>query len=455
MHRRDFIKLLLATSGAALLAGCQTEAETATAETILIVGAGMAGISAARTLHDAGHTVIVLEGRDRVGGRVWTSRHWADTTLDMGASWIHGERGNPLTAIADEIDAPRKATNSSSFPLYDVEGTLAPDRVWGQIEQYNRQVMQAVQKTARLDNDISIDDAIMAEIDLDTLSAAQKRLLNVAVNAYYEQEFASDSGELSAHHVNEGDVFGGDDVVFPEGYDALVHHLATDLDIRLNEIVTDISYNEAGVTVSTNSETFEANRVLVTLPLGVLKEGTVTFDPPLPANKQQAIDVLGVGVLNKVYLQFSEPFWHRAPDWITYISEEKGVFSAWFNIYRSTKQPVFLAFNAGTFGRKVETFSDDEIVAQAMDTLRLMYGTNATDPLDAQITRWASDPFAFGSYSSPGVGMTSDTRSELAAPIADRIFFAGEATHSKYPSTVHGAYLSGQREARRIREAVG
>ncbi|NEO83656.1 MAG: NAD(P)-binding protein [Spirulina sp. SIO3F2] len=420
---------------------------------MVIVGAGMAGIAAARSLHDAGYTVILLEGRDRLGGRLWTSRQW-DTPVNLGASWIHGDRGNPLTAIADEINAPRAASDSEDWVLYDAAGKQLPDRAWVEIEDFEAQITRAIAATYA-GEDVPLAEAIANHIDLAALSPTERQRLNFAINSGIELDWATDGSELSAHYVDEGKGFGGDDVLFPQGYDALAHYLAQALDIRFNERVTQIVYSDRGVTVTTQSGRFEGDRAIVTLPIGVLKRGDVVFEPPLPKEKQAAIAVLNAGVLNKVYLKFPHIFWQRSPDWISYISKAKGEFSAWLNLYRSTGQPILTAFNAGAFAQELETFSDEQIIDRAMQTLRLMYGQNTPEPIDAQITRWASDPFARCSYSSPGVGMTKVTRADLASPVGDRLFFAGEATHSDYPATVHGAYLSGQREAGRLRKRLG
>ncbi|MGB0563280.1 MAG: FAD-dependent oxidoreductase [Spirulinaceae cyanobacterium] len=451
MNRRTFTQLLLTTTAATRLLGCQTNAQPRHPETILVIGAGMAGIAAARDLHDAGHTVTLLEGRNRPGGRLWTSRQW-DTPMDMGASWIHGDRGNPLTAIADKINAPRVASNSEAWALYNAAGQQLPDRTRDKIAAWEAKIMRAITATYA-GEDVSVAAAIAAHIDLINLANTEQQQLNFALNELLEQSWATDSRDLSAHYVDEGRAFGGDDVLFPEGYDALTYYLARDLDIRLNEQVTEIAYDNRSVTVTTQSGEFKGDRAIVTLPIGVLKRGDVVFAPPLPEAKQAAIAALGVGVLNKIYLKFPHVFWQRSPDWISYIPEAQGKFSSWLNLHRSTGQPILAAFNIGAFARELETFSDEAITDRALQTLRLMYGRKTPEPIAAQITRWASDSFARCAYSSPAVGMTKTTRADLAATVGDRLFFAGEATHSDYPATVHGAYLSGQRAAQQLRQS--
>ncbi|MEM7010923.1 MAG: FAD-dependent oxidoreductase [Verrucomicrobiota bacterium] len=445
MNRRSLIKYLAASA-----LGLPMRSEAAKSESILIVGAGMAGISAARSLHDAGYKVTILEGRDRLGGRLWTSRKWKDAPVDLGASWIHGVRGNPLTKLADEISAPRVASDSDNWPLYDAGGQKLPGRTWNPIEKFEGQIRAAIRKANQEDRDISIGAAMTKHMDLKALNASDRRQLNFVANNFIEQEWASDVDELSSWHIDEGKDFGGDDVIFPKGYDDLAHHLAKGLEIRLGEKVSAVSMRKDGVTVSTASGELEADRVVVTLPIGVLKSGAVKFEPGLPKRKQAAVDALGCGVMNKLHLRFPKVFWQSTADWISYLSEEKGVFSAWFNQQRASKTPILTAFNSGRFGRAIEDWSDDKIVDEAMRTLQLMYGSKIPDPEAAQITRWASDPFALCSYSSPAVGMTKRSRDDLAEPISDRILFAGEATNADYPSTVHGAFLSGQREAKRI-----
>jgi monoamine oxidase len=281
------------------------------------------------------------------------------------------------------------------------------------------------------------------------LSGYDRRCFDFYVNTYFEHELSADISELSTLKIDDAKEFKGGDVIFLEGYDQIVTHLAQGLDIRLEHRVEELDY-QLGVSVLTNQGVFHADQAIVTLPLGVLKGGRVQFSPPLPKKKQAAIDRLGVGVLNPTYLRFPHAFWPKEPEILNYMPREKGHWAEWFNIYHYTDQPILLGYNAGNYGREVEAKSDQEIVGEAMGVLRTMYGAAIPDPEAWYITRWGVDPFAGGSYSFNAVGTSGKTRKQLAKPVQDRLFFAGEATSVDYPATVHGAYLSGQREAGRI-----
>jgi monoamine oxidase len=137
-------------------------------------------------------------------------------------------------------------------------------------------------------------------------------------------------------------------------------------------------------------------------------------------------------------------------DWLEYVPPQNGHWVEWLSLARPAQQPVLLGFNAADFGREIEAWSDDEIVADAMRTLRVIFGRRIPDPDGSRITRWASDPFAGGSYSFNALGSTPDMRDELARSIAGRLHLAGEATHREHFGTVHGAYLSGLRAAQDV-----
>ncbi|MEM7111888.1 MAG: FAD-dependent oxidoreductase [Chloroflexota bacterium] len=451
MNRREFLQY---TAVLALTTACgQFRSSDGAASKILVIGAGMAGLGAARLLHDAGQQVTVLEARERIGGRLWTSRLWEDAPLDMGASWIHGTSRNPLTDLANEIEASRAETDYENGYLYNTDGSEVSDALWEEIDALGNEVLSAAEDEA--DDSMSIMEAVEETAVWQNLSPAEQQQVAFVLNASVEHEFSGSLSELSGTNWDDSSAFGGEDVIFPDGYDRLAHHLARDLDIRLEQVVETVSYGYDGVTVTTNQTTLTADAVLVTVPLGVLKAGAINFAPPLPENKQAAIDTLGMGLLNKTYLRFDEAFWPKRPEWLHRIPEKYGRWTSWLNIYHYTKRPILLGFNAADFGREIEAWSDEAIVADAMDVLRTIYGPNTPDPIDWQITRWASDPFSYGSYSFNGIGASANERRALGRSVDGGLYFAGEATAVNYPSTVHGALISGRNAAEAILSDLG
>ena len=449
MNRRDFLKQSAIFT---LLTSCQPlvrEPEPRD-QSILIVGAGMAGLGAARQLADDGYPVTILEGRDRIGGRLWTSRLWSDAPVDMGASWIHGIRNNPMTDLADEIDAERMVTNYDNFTLYDHDGREISDAHYEELEYLAQSVLWAANN--EVGADMTILEAIEATEIWHELSAIERRRVNHILNTTIEQDLAGDISELSGDNPDDSEVFGGDDVLFPDGYGRIAEHLARELDVRLSHRVQHLEYGDDGVTITTDQGTFDADYAVITLPLGVLKKGVVTFNPALPTDKQDAIITMGMGLLNKVFFRFPSVFWDEQVEGLGWISAEKGRWNAWLNMHAYTSLPILLGFNAAHFGRKLESWSDEVIIADGLEVLRTIYGPNIPYPDAWQITRWASDPFAYGSYSFNAVGANATTRETLAQPVNGRLFFAGEATSVDYPATIHGAYLSGLRAAREIQQ---
>ena len=257
---------------------------------------------------------------------------------------------------------------------------------------------------------------------------------------------------MSALWFDDDAELAGEDLLFTHGYSAIPQSLAQGLTIRFGQVVTRISTQAAGVTVQTQSSTFTADKLVVTLPLGVLKTGRVQFLPALPVAKLNAISKLGMGVLNKCVLHFSRAFWPGQYDWLGFIpgANASGQWAEWVSLLRPLGQPILVGFNAADFGRQIESRTDRQIVTSAMLTLRQIYGPQIPEPVGYQITRWAADPFSAGSYSYVPVGATSRTRDALAASVGGKLFFAGEATHRQYPATVHGAYLSGLRAAQEV-----
>jgi monoamine oxidase len=412
------------------------------AETI-VVGAGAAGLAAARALADEGRKVVVLEARDRVGGRVWTSREWQDAPMDLGASWIHGGRGNPMTELADRYGLERVPTDWESIALYDRDGRRLSEAERTAFEEHADRLVAGFDRDGRLPR-------------VRTRWDTYRRAVRYFLWQHFENEFGAGPREVS-HRWYSDTVYLGEQEVFPEGFDRVFTGLAEDLPILFGHEVTEIDHGgRRGVKVSTTRGSFRGDEVVVTVPLGVLKAGGLTFSPGLPAAKRRALKRLRMGTLSKTWLRFPHVFWDEGVLTHGYLGTDDNVWSDWYGFSGVVGEPVLLCLNGGPAGRRIEeNLSDDEIIDQATGVLRRCFGTRAVPwPDGVQQTRWSTDPYALGSYSFTPVGARPEHRDDLAEPVGRRLFFAGEATHATCHQTVHGALLSGRRAAREVLRAA-
>lgn len=444
MNRRDF---LLFTSVSLLISACKGNSGTKEfkPQKVLVLGAGIAGLAAASQLKKQGHQVSVLEARGRIGGRISTSRLWEGAPVDLGASWIHGVQDNPITALADEIGAKRAGTVYENNIAFDQSGKPFSERETIEMMELFDQLTNSLQ--TRDSDGKTVFEMIESSHIWTSLSAQKRQQMMHLINTTIEHEFSGSVHKLSYENLDDSEAYDGEDVIFPDGYDQLTDYLATGLDIKLNQIVQQISYDDISVSVETNHGIYSAEKIIITLPIGVLKKGEIQFIPELPDAKEKAIGAIGSGLLNKAFIQFPYIFWDKDQDIINWVSEEHGRWNEWLNIAHYTGDPILLGFNAADYAEQLESKTDDQIISDAMEVLKTIYGSNIPDPNHWQITRWKSDPFAQGSYSFNAVGSSVESRNELAKTVAGRLLFAGEATSEDYPATVHGAYLSGIKAA--------
>ncbi|OIH95593.1 NAD(P)/FAD-dependent oxidoreductase [Curtobacterium sp. MCBA15_001] len=422
---------------------------------VVVVGAGVSGLACARALALGGQRVVVLEARDRIGGRTWTDGALG-VPVDLGASWIHGIDGNPLWALAPSfgIDTVEFTVGSFQFdgrPIawHDPSGApLSGDAAARFVADLHR--VDALLPTV-------IDAVPSGTTYAAAVSSALSELRWTGARADRVTEYmAHRSEDLCGAPVTDLDAHGledehvpGDEVVFPRGYGQFAAALAVGLDVRLGSVVRSVTSGDGGVVIGlADGSSVSAAQVVVTVPLGVLQAGDVTFSPPLASPVVGALDRLGFGVYDKVFLRFPERFW--GSDWVLRQQGAAGVdWHSWYDMSRVTGAPVIAALVGGAGARRLESLSDDAIVAEGLDALRRMFGDAVPAPDAVRITRWAADPFARGSYSYLHVGASPDDHDLLGTPCGP-VQLAGEATWSDDPATVHGALLSGLRAAGRI-----
>jgi monoamine oxidase len=446
MDRRHLLRHLAI---AAALPGVR--AATRSSPEVLVLGAGMAGLAAARDLARAGRRVRVLESRGRIGGRVHTSTAWSDLPVDLGASWIHGHRGNPLTALAAEAGARTIATDLDNAAAWWADGRPLTD---AELDRQGR--LGEAFESAIADAQEAVPDRPLAEV-LREVSARVARnaddraLLAQWANSTVEQEYAGALERLSTSWFDGAGEFPGEDRLFRAGYGALPRHLAAGLDLWLDTPVTRIAWRRDPIEIHTPQGVQTARQVVVALPLGVLQSGDVVFDPPLPPSRREALhEGLAMGLLNKVALRFERAFWPVEADWLQVVDTPPGEFAEWVSLHRVTGRPALFGFNAAGAAERIEGLDDAATVDLAMRRLRGVFGRGIPSPVAAQVSRWKADPWARGSYSCVPTGSLPSQRRELGEALDERLVFAGEHCHPTHPATVHGAYLSGVEAARRL-----
>jgi monoamine oxidase len=220
--------------------------------------------------------------------------------------------------------------------------------------------------------------------------------------------------------------------------------------VQLNQRVTKIDYTGSRVQVTHNGEISEADYVVVTVPLGVLKNNSIQFLPALSGVKQTAIQKIGMNCVNKFFLQWDTAFWDDV-QYLSYTPEEKDKFNYFVNVKKfHPNVNALMTFAFADYARATEAMTDQEVTEAIMGHLRAMYGNNIPNPTHLLRTKWGTNENTFGAYSFTAVGTEMRHYDDLAAAVNDKLFFAGEHTEIDYFSTAHGAYLSGMREAQKI-----
>lgn len=303
------------------------------------------------------------------------------------------------------------------------------------------------------------------------------RLLNWHfANLEYANATNVDKLSLGSWDQDIGNEFEGEHAQVVGGYQQLprgLYRYPEMLDVRTNKAVQTIKYGRAhdhgkATITCEDGEVIDADKVILTVPLGVLKEQTIQFDPPLPDWKQDAVSRLGFGLLNKIVLVFEEPFWDLSRDMFGLLraprsgngrgqedyEASRGQFYLFWNCMQTSGLPVLIALMAGEAAHEAERTTDRDLVSQCVSQLRNVFGQDKVPtPLETIVTRWGSDRFARGTYSFVAAEAEAGDYDVLARPL-DNLFFAGEATCGSHPATVHGAYLSGLRAASEVADNI-
>jgi monoamine oxidase len=358
--------------------------------------------------------------------------------------------------------------------------------------------------TEKTINELSLGHVMFSMIDeyLQTIEDVNERKVHKKLLYWHvanlEYGMGTDLRPCSIDHWDQDDEFDvtGSHYFVKQGYSSVINYLSRNLTIQLSQQVNRIDYKEDKVIVHTtnsdadvvnpivcelnpygvdlnpdqsfeestkdyqsidgthvlDSQQIECDALLLTVPLGVLQKNTIQFNPPLPDWKSEAIQNLGFGVLSKLILRFPYVFWNDMAYFgnLHEDEEQRGDYYLFWNMNPCIKTPVLVALFAGNAAFELENLHLEDIVSDVMTKLRRIYGDHIPDPDYYMKTNWHNDPFATGTYSYVKIGGSGVDYDNMAKSVEDKIFFAGEATYRKHPSTVYGALMSGLREAGKI-----
>jgi monoamine oxidase len=430
-----------------VLASCATarppEAPAPKAETtdVVIVGAGVAGLTAAKELQKAGRSFVVLEAQDRIGGRALVDATTFKVPIDYGAAWLHGVEKNPLVPIADGLGFHRVDTDLDG-PIY-VGNRLATEKESDACGETWELLEKKLEEAAGRGHDPSPNDLVPKSVPCRELMLDNVGRFEAAVEI--EQTSTIDAAEFDS----------GDDDFLKEGIGSFVAKYGKDVPVRLKSAVTKIEYGADGVVAHVaGGERVRAKRALITVSTGVLAARKIAFDPPLPEWKQDAIAGLPMGLLNKVVLQFKTDIFgdSKANSWTMWDGPGSDNI-AW--VIKPLDAPIAVAFYGA---KQAVKFEKDEAaaVAHAKQALRKMYGKRVDTEFEKHaVTKWGQNPWTLGSYSAARPHH-SRMHAVMAKPVDDRVFFAGEAcSRPVFNGSLAGAYESAVGASKLIEESLG
>ncbi|MGO4674137.1 flavin monoamine oxidase family protein [Bosea sp. 2YAB26] len=429
LDRRTF--LMGSTALAAAAAGAPGPALAGDLD-VVVIGAGAAGIAAARELKAAGRQVVIIEARNRVGGRAFT-----DTSLgaayDAGAMFIHWAERNPWVKIAADLGIPTPNESwgggfqvfANGQPMSDAERVKRR----GAFRQIDRK-LETVDISKR---DLSVAE-LLGDLGPDMTPVATSGLL---------LSIGEESDRISARDYQR--LWSGDDFVVPSGYGNLVARHGEGLDIRLGEPVEAIRWDGPGVEITTRSGTLKARACIVTVPVGVLKAGDIRFTPALPARTRDALNGIGMGALTKIALKVEGDRFGIKPG-MSYL--EAGSPKAMMNVdLFPDDKDIVIAYCGGDYARDLSRAGTAAARDHVTELLAKMVGASFRKAVTGvSFPAWWTDPFSHGSYSVCRPGFEA-ARDRLAEPIGGRIWIAGEATAGGGAMTVGGATLAGRAAA--------
>uniref|UniRef100_A0A8C5E919 [histone-H3]-N(6),N(6)-dimethyl-L-lysine(4) FAD-dependent demethylase n=1 Tax=Gouania willdenowi TaxID=441366 RepID=A0A8C5E919_GOUWI len=426
---------------------------------VIIIGAGASGLAAARQLHNFGTQVVVLEARDRIGGRVWDDTSLG-VTVGRGAQIVNGCVNNPIALMCEQMSIKMHKLGERC-ELFQ-EGGQATDSAIDKRMDFHFNAILDVVSDWRKDKSQSQDLPLGEKVQELKKNFLQDSGIQFSDNLEYA--CGSTLDQVSARSWDHNEFFAqfsGDHTLLNKGYWVLLRKLAEGLDIRFKCPVQTVDYSGDVVKVtSRDGSKWTAQKVLVTIPLTLLQKNMIQFIPPLPERKLKAIHSLGAGIIEKIALQFPFRFWDKkiqGADYFGHIPpapEKRGMFSVFYDLDPQRKQAVLMSVISGDAVPAVRDMEDKHVVDECLKVLRELFKEQEVpEPTNFFVSHWSKDVWSQMSYSFVKTAGSGEAYDVLAEDLQGKVFFAGEATNRHFPQTVTGAYLSGVREASKMSSA--
>lgn len=407
---------------------------------VVVIGAGAAGISAARELIQRGREVLVLEAADRTGGRILTNTTIFGVPYDVGAHWMHNARKNPFVGHGSQ-----HGFNLYADPVREriyVGDKLASKSQRKAYKDASSRAYDAIDRAGSNGQDVSAKSVLP---DLGEWEAT----VELMVGPY---EMGKDLEDFSCSDWYSGEE--GSDWFCKEGFGAVWAHASSDVPVQLNTKATEIHWAGNGVTVKTDRGDIRAKACIVTVSTGVLAAQGIKFVPQLPETKQEAFHGISMGSYNHIALQFRDNALGVEPDtYLTYQVSENARGGIGF-LTNASGSNLTYSDVGGRFAKELEKATPEEAIDFALGELRGMFGSSINSSfIKGHVTAWGRDPLIQGAYASAKPGGRS-YRSELRKPVGDRIWFAGEACSRSEWATVAGAHKNGKKVAKKLNRIV-
>jgi monoamine oxidase len=437
--RRGFLLGSVATAAAATLPG-PLRAQGAGLD-VAVVGAGGAGITAARQLAGAGYRVLVVEARDRIGGRAFTDGSSVGVAWDRGCSWLHSSEVNPWVGYARSNGFELLADGHPSR-TFDGDTPMGAAELTG-LRTLRERMESELAAAGRRGLDIPAEQAFTVA----TRDDPWYPLAASGLTAWEGIEPANFSTLDSFHYVDRGE-----DLLIPKGYGTLLAHYARGVDVRLRTPVSRLRWGARGVALDTPDGTLSARLAIVAVPSATVADGALVFSPWLPAEVLEAHHALPLGLMNKVALRFKRNVFPGEGS--EYLRQRRAGWRGMGYVTRLWGGNVAVGMAAGAFAHELEAAGEQAAIDHALGELAGMLGGDLRRYFDRGVaTAWASDPYSRGAYSHCLPGHFG-ARELLTRPVGERILFAGEHTEQSAYGTLHGAHLSGLRAARQAAELL-